>query len=747
VRRLRSLLPGIVALGGLDLGLWGYLQIKPMLPGWIRLAVFLSVPAALYGLYRGWVIRAPGTKVYPGYRPDILTDPARRYFHSGSGRQRLYVLGSEGCRRLAVLIAGISLMFAQAALSNALKHGGPARIVLIFPLIGLLFAWSWWPDEDFSPTDERGIQMAVVQTPRKFNLSALLFVLAIGLAFVAFGGYQMWLDLETASWPKTEAVIEKSEVVHSIHHSTHSGSSTMYRPEIVFRYRVGGQSYTSDRIYRHAAGSVSVWSWARETVRQYPVGRRVQVAYNPDDPAEVVLKPGQFGLMWIPTLIGAAVIGLALILWRRPPRNEPGTGNERLLRVTHPGAGQTATPRNRDQNAGILNLAMTIRRVASLVFFLVFVGVFARIWFQSQHPQAAKPQQARKQATAATQPATPQPAATSRSTPVSLPTGKQVVVQKIQPETATPVPAKIPEPVRRFLARIEQEPSPCPGLVDSVDQRIAQGADLNDLFTRLQRCKWQRPTYAQEKADGILFRHSWPDPWPEEPAIRKVITAMAGKNQPPAGVQVLTVPHADPPVVDGVLHDDEWNGALVFSPKHSGSRVYLETDGDFLYLGIAVPQGSETSNYDSARVLLHAHLSPHFTNEYFFVYSQGYSSQGTRSHRLRPEGDAKIIQDFHQLEKLPKAIRWKHFKIIYDGGVFPRPPSGTFVQGGLRMYEAAIDLKKTGIPKRAPFSLGLQVDTTVNVNGRKNRKPVWPFKWDYTNDGPEWEVWLRIEPK
>ncbi|HEB76916.1 MAG TPA: DUF3592 domain-containing protein [Methylothermaceae bacterium] len=520
----------------------------------------------------------------------------------------------------------------------------------------------------------------------------------------------------------------------------------------MFRYRVGGRSYTSDRIYRHAAGSVAISSWARKTVRQYPVGRRGQVAYNPDDPAEAVLRPGQFGLMWIPTLIGVAVIGLALFLWRRPPRNEPGTGNERLLRVIYPGAGQTAmpqngqmaTPRNRDQNPDILNLAMTIRRIASLVFFLVFVGILAKIFFLGQHPQAAKPQEARKQAAAVTQPATPQPAATSRSTPVSLPTGKQVVVQKIQPETATPVLAKIPEPVRRFLARIGQEPSPCPGLVDSVDQRIAQGDDLNALFARLQRCKWKRPTYAQEAADSILFRYSWPDPWPEEPAIRKVIAAMAERARPPAGVQVFAVPHADPPVVDGVLQGDEWNGALVFSPKHSGSRVYLETDGDFLYLGIAVPQGPETSNYDSARVLLHAHLSPHFANEYFFVYSQGYSSQGTRSHRLRPDGDAKIIQDFNQLKKLPKTIRWKHYKIIYDGGVFPRPPSGTFVQGGLRMYEAAIDLKRTGIPKGAPFSIGLQVDTTTEINGRKERKPVWPFQWDYVHDRATWEVWLKI---
>ncbi len=750
MRHLRSSLPGIVALAGINLILWGYLHIKPLMPFWIRGIVLLGLPASLYALYRGWVIRAPDSRICPGYRPDILADPARRYLHA-NGSGYLCVLGKEGGRRMAVLIAGLSLMFAETAVSNALKHGGFAWIVLIFPLTGFLLAWLFWPDDAPTQSAEGGIEMTTVQTPRRFSLPAWVFILA-GLLFIAIGAYPIWLDLETKSWPRTRAVIEKSQIAQAL--STGgvrtSTSTVVYQPRIVFRYQVGGRTYTGNHVYRHEAGSISIRSLVEKIVTEYPAGKHVQVAYNPDDPSEAVLEPGKFGYIWIPALFGAIFMVIGIAIFRLRPRETPSA--TRLARTakatTRPSGGRT-DPRH----ANIVT-PTAIRKIATLgnlIFLAIFVGVFAKLWFKNQDKQTTQPATAHAgnsnpisenraplqpgPTVKTTKPATPQ------DKPVSLPTGKQVVVQTIQPRSAIKrQPRKVPEPVRRFLARIGQEPSPCPDLLAGIDREITQGGRLDDLFARLQRCKWERPTYTEERVENLLFRYNWLDPWPEEQAIRKVIAAMARRTRPPQKIQVYSVPDGDAPVINGIL-SDEWNDALVFAPRGSKARVYLKTDGDFLYLGVAVPQGPVKSNYDSARVLLNAHLSPDFANEYFFIYSDGHPSKGIRSNRIKPR-DAPKVKDWRERDKLPKAIRWKALDTIYDGGVFPHPPTATFVQGGVRMYEAAIDLKATGLPKGSPFPLGLQIDTTT-VDG-KNRQPVWPFKWNYAGNRPDWEVWLRI---
>ena len=300
---------------------------------------------------------------------------------------------------------------------------------------------------------------------------------------------------------------------------------------------------------------------------------------------------------------------------------------------------------------------------------------------------------------------------------------------------------KPPEPVARFLAEIAREPSPCADLLATINTRIeAPNADLNALFTKLQRCKWKRPTYGEEEVNLTLFRHGWPDPWPEEPAIRKVIGAMAKRVRPPEGATVYDVPLAPPPLIDGVL-DDEWNKALVFAPDGSRGRVFVMSDGNFLYLGVAVPAGSGSHGYDEAMVMLNSHLSPAFANEYFLIYQYGRASPGYRANLIKPQ-DAPAATDWREIQKLPGNVRWKALPVIYDGGIFPAPRAGTVVQGDTRTYEAAIDLSSLGIPPGHPFALELQVDATI-ADG-KQRISIWPFERDYATHGARWGVWLRV---
>jgi hypothetical protein len=88
---------------------------------------------------------------------------------------------------------------------------------------------------------------------------------------------------------------------------------TRYVADVAYRYAVAGQRYSSDQL-----GFVKVWTgyeWDAQSVQQrYPVGARVRVSYDPDDPSVAVLQPGMtpssvvvlgFGIIWS---IGALVV-------------------------------------------------------------------------------------------------------------------------------------------------------------------------------------------------------------------------------------------------------------------------------------------------------------------------------------------------------------------------------------------------------------------------------------------------------
>jgi len=319
-----------------------------------------------------------------------------------------------------------------------------------------------------------------------------------------------------------------------------------------------------------------------------------------------------------------------------------------------------------------------------------------------------------------------------------LPTGGQVVVQTVSPVQRTR-PKPVSEKVRAFLAKIEREPSPCPDLLASIEQKIAQGANLNDLFQRLEKCKWRRKTYAEEQEALVLWRHGHIDPWPEEKAIRKVIKSLAEQVQPPEGTRVYEVPKGAPPMVDGRLETDEWNDALVFAPKGTRTRIFVKTDGSFLYLGAVVPENTVAHNFDSLQLLLHAHVSPHIKHEYFFIYNSGNASVGYRPTRLQPD-DAPKVKDWEERNRLPPRIRWKTFE-VNDDGVFLPPRSGSLFDGNQRMYEVAVDLNEALIPKDVPFSVGAVIEIAPDGRGRRY---VWPFKEDYATDNSLWEVWLKI---
>lgn len=96
-------------------------------------------------------------------------------------------------------------------------------------------------------------------------------------------------QLQATRFVTTEGRVLSSEVTH---HDSDDGATHGVR--ISYAYTVGDHEYTGDR-YRFDKFKSSDSAWAREAVREHPVGSPTTVYYNPANPAEAVLRPGLTG--------------------------------------------------------------------------------------------------------------------------------------------------------------------------------------------------------------------------------------------------------------------------------------------------------------------------------------------------------------------------------------------------------------------------------------------------------------------
>jgi len=92
-----------------------------------------------------------------------------------------------------------------------------------------------------------------------------------------------------------EATIIKSEVFVSVSHDTdqrlnRSTSTTSYRPDVLFTYKVNGTEYQSDMIYPTVIVTASASrESAAEELAPFPVGKTVQAFVDPEHPDKAFL--------------------------------------------------------------------------------------------------------------------------------------------------------------------------------------------------------------------------------------------------------------------------------------------------------------------------------------------------------------------------------------------------------------------------------------------------------------------------
>jgi hypothetical protein len=115
-----------------------------------------------------------------------------------------------------------------------------------------------------------------------------LFLMAAG-AFI-FLGYTLYYEQGSQSWP----VAEEAKVVSAKHKTVIHDNRTSHIPKIRYRYRVGADWYTGDRLAFGFANR-SMEDTGR-LMDEFKSRHHLRVHYDPANPANSVLQPGFHGI-------------------------------------------------------------------------------------------------------------------------------------------------------------------------------------------------------------------------------------------------------------------------------------------------------------------------------------------------------------------------------------------------------------------------------------------------------------------
>ena len=155
----------------------------------------------------------------------------------------------------------------------------------------------------------------------------IIFTLVGALSFYFFGWPPLKYAYESESWPSTSGTVTKSEV-----DSWMKDGKSQYAAVIKYTYQVEGKEYISYNIGVNNSSANNNMSAAKDLVQEYPVGKTVDVFYDPELPDAAALKPGvRAGDIAIAGgMLLFAIIGL-LVLFRiiKPTRsysNAPSQG-------------------------------------------------------------------------------------------------------------------------------------------------------------------------------------------------------------------------------------------------------------------------------------------------------------------------------------------------------------------------------------------------------------------------------------
>ena len=117
-----------------------------------------------------------------------------------------------------------------------------------------------------------------------FFAVAIILITVYWISALSSGMKQYKKAQESRYWGKTEG-----ETAHSKLESHFTGEHSYARPEIRYKYTVLGRKFEGDRV-TFGYKSTPNWLFASFMVKiKYPVGKKVEVYYNKNNPLESVL--------------------------------------------------------------------------------------------------------------------------------------------------------------------------------------------------------------------------------------------------------------------------------------------------------------------------------------------------------------------------------------------------------------------------------------------------------------------------
>ncbi|MCP5478629.1 MAG: DUF3592 domain-containing protein [Rhodanobacteraceae bacterium] len=153
------------------------------------------------------------------------------------------------------------------------------------------------------------------------------FATVFGVLLLAIGALLAWEGFASFGWPEAQGTVSGHRIVREYQHR--SNRQPEYHGEILYRYSVNGRPYSGDR-YAIGRGSNATGGFptrseaSKSAAEKFARDSQVAVYYNPDKPADAVLRRGADWTTGIPTLMGLLSIAGAVWLFRFQARLASG---------------------------------------------------------------------------------------------------------------------------------------------------------------------------------------------------------------------------------------------------------------------------------------------------------------------------------------------------------------------------------------------------------------------------------------
>jgi hypothetical protein len=177
---------------------------------------------------------------------------------------------------------------------------GCAALVAIFALIIAVVAY----------ISTGGYEFVASHIPDKSNAPFVMAITCFGAVTLLFFFAARRASSEASRWPAVSGTVLESGV-ETFHDTSDSSTRTSYRPAVEYSYRVNGREYRSRQIKLNVKTGGSE-TFARKAAQAYPVGKKVEVHYEPGNPGNAALE-NPTGMMWI--ILIAALACFAIAAW------------------------------------------------------------------------------------------------------------------------------------------------------------------------------------------------------------------------------------------------------------------------------------------------------------------------------------------------------------------------------------------------------------------------------------------------